>query len=108
MPARTKMTPAVRTRIADLMRAGGFLGPAAEMCGISRATAWRWYQQDEDFRRAIDHASAEAEHRCLLAINRGDDDWLPKAVWLSRRFPRQWGWQRRWAGPGVPGFDSWS
>lgn len=94
MAARLKLTPAVRTRIADLMRAGGFLGPAAELCGVSRATVWRHYQQDEDFRRAVDQASAEAAHRCLERIAAGADNWLSAACWLSRRYPSEWGWQR--------------
>ncbi len=57
----TKLTPLVRRRILDYLRAGNRRGVAARASGVSEATFFRWLNDDQDFRPEVEQAEAEAE-----------------------------------------------
>ena len=57
----TKLTPVVRRRILDYLRAGNRRGVSARASGVSEATFYRWLNEDEVFRAEVEQAEAEAE-----------------------------------------------
>ena len=49
----TKLTPEVRQKICDAVRAGNYLDTAAEFGGVDRSTLHRWLRRGERASRGI-------------------------------------------------------
>lgn len=99
----SKLTPEVKKRLLDAIRAGNYYEAACQYAGISYATFWRWMQQGEnaksgqyrDFREAIIAAEAEAEVRMVAQWQAQiPDDWRAARDFLARRFPQRWAQQQ--------------
>lgn|SRR5215471_917121 len=95
----SKLTDAVRERIATAVGSGNYLEAAAGYAGISRATFWRWMERGERertgqyraFRDAIREAEARAEVRMVAQWQQAiPEDWRAAAEFLARRFPDRW------------------
>jgi hypothetical protein len=103
MPAKPKLTPAVRARICNYVRAGSYFETAAAAAGVSGRALRYWLraaaearENDEknrytDFAEALELAQAQAEVREVGIITRaGAKDWKAAAWLLERRHSRRW------------------
>jgi len=89
MPRKTRLTPELRDRVAQAVRDGNFLEPAARANGVSHSTLHLWLSNGRkgkqpylDFLDIVERAEAEAE---LLAVTQ-----------LTRSFPSSWRASVRW------------
>ncbi len=96
----SKLTPELRERICEYIRAGNYLSTACEACGISRQTYLNWMERGEkarggeflDFFDAVKKAEKEAEIRNVAIINKAaGKNWQAAAWWLERRHPEKYG-----------------
>lgn len=97
----SKLTPEVKKKLLDLIRAGNYYSVACTAVGIDYATFRRWIEKAEqpgtppeyrEFRDDLMRAEAEAE-AALVAIWRGHAPTSPGAVrdLLAKRYPERWG-----------------
>lgn len=101
----TKLTPELQAAIVEAVEQGNYPEVAAMAQGMDRATFYRWMQRGEsnaeddrpfrDFRDAVTHARAVAEHYALQVVRTGfahDDKGAERAQWyLERTAPDRWG-----------------
>ncbi|WP_449064787.1 hypothetical protein [Planomonospora algeriensis] len=73
----TKLTPELRDRLCEYIRAGNYLATAAELCGVGRSTVNRWLAEGEaedapagyrELRDAVTRARAEAEAQMVSIV----------------------------------------
>ena len=92
----TKLTPAKRKQIVDLVRDGVPLTHAALAAGVGKSTVFRWMAQGDadqkgvyrDFREAIRRAEAESVAALVAQVLQGAaKDWRAAAWLLTRRAP---------------------
>lgn len=102
----SKCTPEVIDRIAELVRGGMFLEPAARKCGVSASVLYQWKTKGaaerkgrhRDFLEAMAEAEADGEHmlleRALIET--------PRAALeiLQRRYRDRWAERREITGAG--------
>ena len=102
MARPSKLTPEVQERIASFLRAGAYVGQAAEAAGIGRSTLDDWMRRGEstaekdrpyrEFREAVEQARAEAETRHVALIAKASARSWQAAAWLlERQYPERWG-----------------
>lgn len=99
MARPTKLTPQVRERVEQAMRAGSYAIAACRAAGIAESTFYRWLERGEEeesgiyreFHDAIRKAEAEAEVRAAATVTKAmGSDWRAAIALLERRFPSRW------------------
>jgi transposase-like protein len=99
MPRPTKLSPAVRARIVQAIRAGNYGEIACRSAGISPSTYYRWLARGEreqlgpyaEFAAAVRLAEAEAEVYAVATIRQAmPSDWRAALTYLERRHPGRW------------------
>lgn len=85
----TKQTDARVAGLLNALRAGNTRSAAAAHAEISRATLYRWIEEDETFRDSIEKAEADAEVRFAAQVAQAaaSGTWQAAAWWLERRRP---------------------
>jgi len=97
MPRPTKKSAAVESHILEALAAGQCRGTAAALSGVGASTLSRWISEDEDFAQAVQTAESRAVAAALGAITHAaaSGTWQAAAWWLERRYPAEWGRNRR-------------
>jgi transposase len=99
MARPTKLSPEVRERVVNAVRAGNYFEAAARAAGISESTLYRWLERGaeekrgvyRDFREAVRRAEAESEVHAVAVIRRAmSDDWRAALALIERRHPERW------------------
>ena len=99
MARPTKLTPEVKDRILQAVRAGNYAEAASRSAGIAPSTFYRWLDRGSseehgiyrDFRDAIQRAEAEAEVHAVALVRRAmNADWRAALSYLERRHPARW------------------
>jgi len=97
MARPTKRNPAVEDQILRALAAGQARWPAAALAGISGNTLSRWISDDDAFALEVQRAEAQAVATALGTITKAaaSGTWQAAAWWLERRYPAEWGRNRR-------------
>lgn len=97
MARPTKKTPEVEAHIIEALSAGHCRGTAAGLARVGASTLSRWVSEDEDFAQAVHTAESQAVAAALGVITQAaaSGTWQAAAWWLERRYPDQWGRNRR-------------
>lgn len=99
----SKLTPDVKRRLLDAIRAGNYYEAACRYAGISPSTFYRWMERGQransgqfrEFWEAVTHAEAEAEVRMVTQWQAQiPHDWRAARDFLARRFPKRWAQQQ--------------
>ena len=97
MGRQTKLTPALRKRIAGLLRDGNTLRASANLCGVGARTLHEWMERGQQaeplyaqFFSAVSRARDSYKARLLRRIHAAND-WRAVAFLLERRFPDEFG-----------------
>jgi len=106
MARPTKRNPAVEDQILRALAAGQARWPAAALAGISGNTLSRWISDDDAFALEVQRAESRAVAAALGVITKAaaSGTWQAAAWWLERRYPADWGRNRR-ADEGPPPED---
>jgi AcrR family transcriptional regulator len=92
-----KKRAATKEKVLENLREGMTREAAATQAGISKATLYRWIDDDDDFRddveAAVDFAEAVMVSQ-IKTMGHSRDDWRAIAWLLERRFPDRWGLKR--------------
>ena len=96
---RTKLTPEIRDKICELVRAGNYGEVAARCAGIHPATFYRWQERGREGRApygefcdCLEKATAEAEARNIVTIQKASQEQWQAAAWfLERKHHERWG-----------------
>ena len=92
---RSKKNQATLDSILEAIRIGITFERAAELHRVSRATIYRWRNEDPEFDKDVLEAVVYSEAILLQRINdKTADDWKAAAWILERRHPEQYS-QRR-------------
>ena len=99
MGRKTKCTPELTERIAQLIKAGNYRETACAASGVSSRQMREWLQKGAEglepfasFLEAMDVAEAGAEARHVLTITSASkEDWRAAAWILSRKYHKRWG-----------------
>ena len=92
---RSKKNQATLDGILEAIRIGITFERAAELHRVSRATIYRWRNEDPEFDKDVLEAVVYSEAILLQRINdKTTDDWKAAAWILERRHPEQYS-QRR-------------
>lgn len=109
----SKLTPAMHTKICDMLRKGNYVTTVASACGLHPQTIHTWRRRgsdpnyapegvefDEDgftldfygdFARDTTIAMAQAEVEAVGSLkDHFDRDWRAAAEFLQRKFPERW------------------
>ena len=104
MARPTKLTPQVRERIAESIRAGAYAEQAARAAGITPSTYYDWIKRGEagerpfsEFSDAVRACEAEAEVAAITVLRDAAQtgEWRAAAHYLERRHPERWGRRER-------------
>jgi transposase len=110
----TSLTPEVRDRIVQAVRAGSYISHAAEYAGVSRESVHGWIARGRaerdrltsdpkakpdpneliyaEFFHTVTRAEAEAVIEAVAAWKQaGRSDWRAAKEWLARRHGEEWG-----------------
>lgn len=88
---KTLYTPARVATILDAIRLGNDKKVAAVAAGVGQSTFYRWLEDHQEFREAIEKAEADAETRKVGIISTAaEDTWTAAAWWLERKHPDRW------------------
>lgn len=95
----SKLTPAVKQRLLDAIRAGNYFEAACVYAGIGETTFYRWMEKGEkansgefrEFWESVKRAEAEAEAR-IVALWQQEipGNWQAARDFLARRYPERW------------------
>jgi len=97
--AKSKLTPEVRDKIVQAVKAGNYAKVAAQYAGVDESTLYRWIRQGErqgsgiyyQFCQSLKEAEAESEVRAVAIINRHmNENWTAAMTYLERRHPDRW------------------
>ena len=97
MPPKRKKRAPTKEKVLENLREGIPRFAAATQSGISKATFYRWMNEDEEFREDVEAAVDFAEAVMVSQIKtmgHSRDDWRAIAWLLERRFPDRWGLKR--------------
>lgn len=95
----SKLTPEVKRRLLDAIRAGNYYEPACRFAGIGLSTFYRWMERGEEaktgqyreFREEVLRAESEAEARMVAQWQAQiPQDWRAARDFLARRYPNRW------------------
>lgn len=98
MGRKSRLTPELAERIANLISTGNFTVVVCGLVGISESTFYRWMARGEkatrgvyrEFWEQVKKAEAAREAKWVKDID-GDPSWQSKAWLLERRYPERWG-----------------
>ena len=92
---RTKKNQATLDGILEAIRIGITFERAADLHRVSRATVYRWRNEDPEFDKDVLEAVVYSEAVLVQRVNdKSIDDWKAAAWMLERRHPEQYS-QRR-------------
>lgn len=95
----SKLTPEVKKRLIDAVKAGNYFEAACRFAGISLSTFYRWIERGQrsrsgefrEFWEELTRAEAEAEARMVAQWQAQiPQDWRAARDFLARRFPERW------------------
>jgi hypothetical protein len=95
----SKLTPAVKQRLLDAIRAGNYFEAACVYAGIGETTFYRWMERGEkassgeyrEFWESVKKAEAEAEARVVALWQQEiPGNWQAARDFLARRFSDRW------------------
>jgi hypothetical protein len=95
----SKLTPAVKQRLLDAIRAGNYYEAACVYAGIGETTFYRWMERGEkassgeyrEFWESVKKAEAEAEARVVALWQQEiPGNWQAARDFLARRFSDRW------------------
>lgn len=95
----SKLTPAVKQRLLDAIRAGNYYEAACVYAGIGETTFYRWMERGEkassgeyrEFWESVKRAEAEAEARVVALWQQEiPGNWQAARDFLARRFSDRW------------------
>jgi transposase len=95
----SKLTPEVKKRLLDAIRAGNYFEPACVYAGITYRTFRNWMERGEEaksgeyfqFFHEVTRAEAEAEARMVAQWQaQVPNDWRAAKDFLARRYPDRW------------------
>jgi hypothetical protein len=99
MPARTKLTPEIETKIVTVVSQGCDNEAAAAAAGIPLRTLYRWLARGrkassgryKDFAFNVDRARQQVQIVCAAVWKKAaQKDWRAARALLRTRFPEQW------------------
>lgn len=97
---RSKLNPALQEEIASYIRKGAFIERACQLCGIDKATYFRWLERGEketsgpyrEFLDAMTHARARVQQDAIEIVLKDALVNAESAKWfLERSFFTEWG-----------------
>ena len=95
----SKLTPEVKKRLIDAIKAGNYYEPACKFAGIDYSTFRKWMQKGEqaksgqyfEFFEEVTRAEAEAEARMVAQWqSQIPQEWRAARDFLARRYPERW------------------
>jgi len=95
----SKLTPEVRQRLVDAVKAGNHITRACEYAGISKMTYYRWKAKADtsksgeyvDLLQELEEAESQAQVRMVAQWqSQIPTDWRAAREFLARRFPDEW------------------
>jgi hypothetical protein len=97
MACPTKRNPAIEDQIMQALAAGQARWPAAALAGVSGSSLSRWTADDDAFALEVQRAEARAVATALGFMTKAAESgpWQAAAWWLERRYPAEWGRNRR-------------
>jgi transposase len=91
MCRRTKLTPELKAKLIEYLKAGNYVNTACAAVGITEETFYQWMKKTE-FSEPIKKAQAEAIARNVIIIqNAAKDQWTAAAWFLERKDNANWG-----------------
>jgi Bacteriophage Sf6, terminase small subunit-like len=87
---KSKLIPALRTRICTLLAQGRTIKTVCEAVGIAERTYFDWCEKHLHFSQATTCAIGKSKIALVNNLRRSDD-WRASAFLLERRFPREFG-----------------
>lgn len=99
MPRKTRLTPALRDRIIEQVKAGNFIEPSARAVGVPASTLYLWLRLGREGRRPfmefvelLDAAQAQAELRVVGHLQTAiPTNWRAAIRWLEAHAGKRWG-----------------
>ena len=95
----SKLTPEVKRRLVDAVKAGNHITRACEYAGINKVTYYRWKAKAStsksgeyfDLLQELEEAESEAQVRMVAQWqSQIPTDWRAAREFLARRFPDEW------------------
>lgn len=95
----SKLTPEVKQRLVDAVKAGNHITRACEYAGINKVTYYRWKARAStsksgeyfDLLQELEEAESEAQVRMVAQWqSQIPNDWRAAREFLARRFPDEW------------------
>lgn len=90
--ARPRLTDEVRERIIGALQAGADMALAAQLVGCHRATLYKWFKKDPEFKQRTEEARAIADDRVVKSLYdealKGNTTAM--IFWLKNRRPLEW------------------
>ena len=92
----SKLTPEVKRRLVDAVKAGNHITRACEFAGIGKATYYRWKAKADtsksgeyfELMRELEEAESQAQIRMVAQWqSQIPNDWRAAREFLARRFP---------------------
>ena len=83
----TDLTEELVSEIVQIIEGGVLAETASMACGINASTYYRWKNESEEFKEAINVAKAKAEITMLARIQAGGPGWQGSA-WILERTKR--------------------
>jgi len=89
---RTKHSPELEDRVAQLVRTGSSLGVAAHAVGVHEQTLYHWLRTRASFKVAVERARADAEAALVGRVQHAAKagSWRAATWLLEREFPERW------------------
>jgi terminase small subunit-like protein len=87
---KSKLTPALRKRICELLAHGHTIKTVCEAVGIAERTYFDWCEKHLHFSQATTCAIGKSKVALVNKVRRSDD-WRAAAFLLERRFPAEFG-----------------
>jgi Helix-turn-helix domain of resolvase len=87
---KSKLTPALRTRICTLLAQGHTIKTVCEAVGIAERTYFDWCEKHLHFSQVTTCAIGRSKISLVDKLRRSDD-WRAAAFLLERRFPSEFG-----------------
>lgn len=100
----SKLIPAVRKKLIDMIKAGNYYETACTYAGIDYSTFRKWMKKGEhaksgnyfEFFHEVTRAEAEAEARMIAQWQAQiPQDWRAARDFLARRHPERWAQQEK-------------
>lgn len=92
MPAKSKLTPELETRICELIKDGLCIRSVCNVLRISKSSFYNWRSTKVAFLDSTKKAESESELEIIKLIREAaKKNWQAGAWYLERKFPDRWG-----------------